>query len=101
MPATGLVRAGGSGITTRKRRAGTSTAWARCPRTARQAVPDPDVALYEFTGAMHDNTQTAPPDSGNNGPADGDPVDLRGSNLVQDRDLRARPGHAQCLRRAG
>jgi YD repeat-containing protein len=50
----------------------------------RQAVPDPGVALYAFTGAMFDQTQTPGPDQ-TNGPADGDPADLGNGQFVMDK----------------
>src|SRR6185436_587283 len=45
---------------------------------ARQVVPDPGLAIYEFTGAMISgggNPPTKGPPPGNNG-KDGEPVDL-------------------------
>lgn len=44
----------------------------------KQVIPDPNVGIYEFTGAMVANPDLAPPEGpppGNNG-SDGDPVDL-------------------------
>jgi RHS repeat-associated protein len=42
---------------------------------ARQVVPDPGVAIYEFTGAMI-STAGSPPGEPGGGPGGGDPVDL-------------------------
>jgi RHS repeat-associated protein len=52
-----------------------------------QATPNPDVALYEFTGAMFE-TLWGPGEPGGNGPRANDPVDLStGELLVEKTDL--------------
>jgi RHS repeat-associated protein len=55
-----------------------------------QVTPNPDVALYEFTGAMINGPQQ-PGTPGGNGPTDGDPVDLSTGQLTtEDTDLFVR-----------
>jgi YD repeat-containing protein len=56
----------------------------RATADGRQAVPDPDVALSEFTGAMFDQTQSPGPDGGN-GSRDGDPVELGTAQFVLEK----------------
>jgi Domain of unknown function (DUF6531) len=41
----------------------------------KQVIPDPGVAIYEFSGAMINTGQTPPPYGPNCGATDGDPVD--------------------------
>jgi Domain of unknown function (DUF6531) len=49
----------------------------------RQVVPNRDVVLYEFTGAMIDGQDPGP--DGGNGPKDGDPVDLSTGQFVMEK----------------
>ena len=49
----------------------------------RQVIPNQDVALYEFTGAMINDGQSPGPD-GANGDTDGDPVELATGQFVMD-----------------
>ena len=70
----------------------------------RQVIPNPDVALYEFTGAMINDGQSPGPDGGN-GDTDGEPVDLSTGQFVMDKtDLLIRdviPLHLTRTYRAG
>lgn len=55
----------------------------------RQVVPDPGIGIYEFTGAMVSDPDTAPPDSPSDcESSDGDPVDCwSGIFLLRETDL--------------
>jgi YD repeat-containing protein len=52
--------------------------------SGRQVVPNPDVALYELTGAMFNDGQT-PRDPAGNGPPGLDPVDLSTGEFVMEK----------------
>ena len=56
----------------------------RVEPSGRQVVPNPDVALYEFTGAMINTGQT-PGTENKPGPKDGDPVVLSTGMFVMDK----------------
>ena len=53
----------------------------------RQAIPNPGVSLYEFTGAMFENQNTPPPHgpAPGGGPQANDPVDLATGLFVMDK----------------